>query len=358
MMSATDIYLVSELEKAKANVSMLESILAIEKPKDEHQLSLSKSQAEVKSLSTNIQAAKTELDNLKANLIKDEEEHRAKAEEWKAKNNKIQRVIFYADVASNDSLENLEHLEGDAQLAEENAALFRQKLALRQVSSKIKCKGQEITSLESSLLKKEELQSILENQLKRSTDDFYKAKEEYQQKLQVDLKSSGIAVSLGSQIKCQGLDVTAKEGTIKEQNMKIVEAEAIVTSKDDTTDLQQAILAPSCSKSEPPAPKGDKSVDIRIQQAYQRGFNAALNMFIPLAKAGHLMVASLSGRGKPRIKGLLILEIRLLIMEWLWQRLLFTNPSAQTSATTGKFTLHSMDFIQTSSGRISNVLSS
>lgn len=142
MTSATDIDLVSELEKAKANVSMLESILAIEKQKDEQQLSLSKSKAEVKSLSTNIQAAKTELDNLKANFTKDEEEHKAKAEEWKAKSNKIQRVIFKADVASNDSPENQEHLEGDAQLAEGNAALFRQKLALRQFSSKIKCKGQ------------------------------------------------------------------------------------------------------------------------------------------------------------------------------------------------------------------------
>jgi predicted nucleic acid-binding Zn-ribbon protein len=126
MTSATEIDLISELEKAKANVSMLESILTIEKQKDERQLSLSKSQAEVKSLTTNIQAAKTELDNLKANLTKDEEEHRAKTEEWKAKNNKIQRVIFNADVASNDSSENPEDLEGDAQLAEENAALFRQ----------------------------------------------------------------------------------------------------------------------------------------------------------------------------------------------------------------------------------------
>jgi hypothetical protein len=64
MTSARGIDLVSELEKAKANVSMLESILAIEKQKDEQQLSLSKSQAEVKSLTTNLQAAKTELDIL------------------------------------------------------------------------------------------------------------------------------------------------------------------------------------------------------------------------------------------------------------------------------------------------------
>ena len=130
MTIAKEIDLVSELEKAKANVSMLESILAIEKQKDEQQLSLSKSQAAVESLSTNIQAVKTELDHLKANLTKNEEEHRAKAEEWRAKNNKIQRVIFNFDVASNDSSENEEDLEGDAQLAEENAALFRQKLAL------------------------------------------------------------------------------------------------------------------------------------------------------------------------------------------------------------------------------------
>jgi chromosome segregation ATPase len=175
MTSARGIDLVSELEKAKANVSMLESILAIEKQKDEQQLSLSKSQAEVKSLTTNLQAAKTELDILKASLTKDEEEHRTKAEEWRAKNSEIQRIVFNADMASNNSSDNEDDLEGAVQLAEENAALLRQKLALRQFSSKIKCKGQEITSLESSLSKKGELHLIVENQLKRSTDDFYKA---------------------------------------------------------------------------------------------------------------------------------------------------------------------------------------
>ena len=289
MTSATEIDLVSELEKAKANVSMLENILAIEKQKDEHQLSLSHSQAAVESLSTNIQAVKTELDNLKTNLTKNEEEHRAKAEEWGAKNNKIQRVIFNADVAANDSSENEEDLERDAQLAEENATLFRQKLALRQFSSKIKCKGQEITSLESSLSKKEALQSVFEDQLRRSMDDFYKSREEYQQKLQADLNSSSIAVSLGSQVKCLKTDVMGKEGTIKEQNMKIMEAEAITKPKDDTTDSQQAIIAPSCSESAPLAPIGNKFVEFQVQQAYLRGRIAVFNELGPLATAGQFI---------------------------------------------------------------------
>lgn len=213
----------------------------------------------------------------------------AKVEEWKAKNDMIQRVIFNADVASNDCSENQEDLEGDAQLAEENAALFRQKLALRQFSFNIKCKSQEITSLVSSLSKKEELQSILENQLKRSTDNFYKGREEYQQKLQADLNSSSISVSLGSQVKCLESDVMGKEGRIKERNMKIVEAEAIVKSKDDTTDAQQAIIAPFCSESEPPAPKGNRFVEIQVQQAYQRGRNAVFNQLYPLARAGYFI---------------------------------------------------------------------
>jgi hypothetical protein len=182
MTSVKEIDLVSEYEKAKTHVALLESILAIKKQKDEQQLSFSKSQAEVESLSRNCQAAKTELDNLKANFTKDEEEHRAKAEEWKAKNSNSQRIIFNADAASNDSSENEEDLKGSAQLAEENAGLFRQKLVLREFSSKIKGKAQDIASLESSLSKKEELQSVLENQLKKSTDDFYKGREEYQQK--------------------------------------------------------------------------------------------------------------------------------------------------------------------------------
>jgi hypothetical protein len=258
MTSARGIDLVSELEKAKANVSMLESILAIEKQKDEQQLSLSKSQAEVKSLTTNLQAAKTELDILKASLTKDEEEHRTKAEEWRAKNSEIQRIVFNADMASNNSSDNEDDLEGAVQFAEENAALLRQKLALRQFSSKIKCKGQEITSLESSLSKKQELHLILENQLKRSTDDFYKGREDYQRKLQADLNSSSIAVTLGSQAKCLELDVMGKEDTIKEQNMKVVEAEAIVKSKDDITD-------------------------------YQRGRISAFDQLLPLATAGRFI---------------------------------------------------------------------
>jgi hypothetical protein len=120
-------------------------------------------------------------------------------------------------------------------------------------------------------------------------DDFYKGKEEYQQKLQADLNSSGIAVSLGSQIKCLETDVTAKEATIKEQNMKIVEAEAIIKSKDDTTDSQQAILASSCSESEPTTPKGNRSVEIQVQQAYQRGRNAVFNQLGPIATAGQFI---------------------------------------------------------------------
>jgi hypothetical protein len=83
MTTVKEIDFVSENEKAKANVAMLERILAIKKQKDEQQLSLSKSQAEVKSLAANFQAAKTELDILKTGLTKDEEEHRAKAEEWR-----------------------------------------------------------------------------------------------------------------------------------------------------------------------------------------------------------------------------------------------------------------------------------
>jgi hypothetical protein len=161
MTIAKEIDLVSELEKAKANVAMLENILAIEKQKDEQQILMSKNQAAVESLSTNVQAVKTELDNLKADLTKNEEEHRAKTKEWRAKDNKVQRVMFDADVASNDSYENQEDLEGAAQLAEENAALFRQKLVLRQSSSEIKFKGYLITALESSLSKKKELQLIL-----------------------------------------------------------------------------------------------------------------------------------------------------------------------------------------------------
>ena len=243
MTTVKEIDLVSEYEKAKANVAMLKRILAIKKQKDEQQLSLSKSQAEVKSLAANFQAAKTELDILKAGLTKDEEEHRAKAEEWRAKNSEIQRIIFNTDMASNDFADNEDDLEGAAQLAEENAALFRQKLALRKFSSEIKCKCQEITSLESSLSKKEELHLILENQLKRSTDDFYKGREEYQQKLQADLNSSCIAVSLGSQVKRLKPDVMGKDGTIKERNMKIVEVEPIVKSKDDITDYQRGLIS-------------------------------------------------------------------------------------------------------------------
>jgi hypothetical protein len=286
MTIAKEIDLVSELEKAKANVAMLENILAIEKQKDEQQILMSKNQAAVESLSTNVQAVKTELDNLKADLTKNEEEHRAKTKEWRAKDNKVQRVMFDADVASNDSYENQEDLEGAAQLAEENAALFRQKLVLRQSSSEIKFKGYSITALESSLSKKKELQLILENQLKKSTDDFYKGREKYQQKLQADLNSSSIAISLGSQVKCLKLDVMDKEGTTKEQNMRIVDAEAFVKSKDDTTDSHQATIAPFCSESEPPVPTGDRAVDIQVQQAYKRGRNAAFNQLGPLTTAG------------------------------------------------------------------------
>jgi chromosome segregation ATPase len=72
MTIAKEIDLVSELEKAKANVAMLENILAIEKQKDEQQILMSKNQAAVESLSTNVQAVKTELDNLKADLTKNE----------------------------------------------------------------------------------------------------------------------------------------------------------------------------------------------------------------------------------------------------------------------------------------------
>jgi hypothetical protein len=109
--------------------------------------------------------------------------------------------------------------------------------------------------------------------------------------LQADLNSFSIAVSLGSQGQCLNPEVMGKEGIIKGQGARIVEAEAetIVKSKEDATDSQQAIIVPLCSNSDPPAPTGNRSIEIRLQQSYERGRNAAFNQLVPLAKAGQFI---------------------------------------------------------------------
>jgi hypothetical protein len=289
MTTVKEMDLISEHEKAKANLVMLENLLQMAQQMEKQKLSDSKNEAEIEELSTKFNAARTELEKLKISLTKEEEEHTLKAAVWKGNNDNLQHILFKAETLSTASSENDDDLEEAVQLAQENAALFKQKLTIRQLSSNIKAKSPEIESLEASLSKKEELHSVVKNQLETSTEEFYKCKEKYCQKLEAEFNSNSVVVSLNSQLKRLNTDALGKERTIKAQNTKIVELEATIKSKNETIDVQQAIIAPLCSEFDLPAPNSEKPVETQLEDAYQKGRNAVFNMLGPLARAGRFI---------------------------------------------------------------------
>jgi hypothetical protein len=230
MTTIKDMDLISEHEKTKANLAMLESLLQKAQQMEKEIVAGSITGAEVKEISTKFNAAKTELEKLKISLMKEEEEHILKAATWKGKNDNLQRILFKAETSSTASSENDDDLEEAVQLAQENAALFKQKLTIRQLSSAIKAKNPEIESLEVSLSKKEDMQSALKNQLEKTLEQLTADKESYRQNLEAQLKSNSLVADLNNQIDHLNKDVLGKEQTIKSQMNEISELKSTTKS--------------------------------------------------------------------------------------------------------------------------------
>jgi hypothetical protein len=230
MTTVKEIDLVGEHEKAKANLAMLENLLQITQEMEKEKVANSKNEAEVKELSTKFNAAKSELEKLKVSLTKEEEEHTLKAAVWKGKNDNLQRILFKAETSSTASSENDDDLEEAVQLAQDNVALFKQKLTIRQLSSAIKAKNPEIESLEAHLSKKQDMQSAMKTQLQKAMEQLAADKQNYRQNVEAQLKSNSLVASLNNQIDRLNNDMLGKEQTIKSQVIKITELKSTTKS--------------------------------------------------------------------------------------------------------------------------------
>ena len=288
MATCENIDIPAEYEKAKEKVILLEDLLQLSKHREDSKLALSGAQVGLQELSKKLEEAKNDLDKLKANLAREENAHRAKTTEWKEKENKLERVVFKVDSSSDNSSDDGEDLEEVSRLAEENAALFKQKLAIRQLSIAVKVKNPEIESLNTAWLNKKDLSLSLYDQITISTRDLHKGTRSYRQQLENELKSSSMVIGLNIRIQRLKDDNLNKERLIKSQESRIRQLEATNESNMEATDLQQTIIVPICSDFEFPAfPQfGDQQVDGHLLNAYQRGCNAVVKILGPLARAG------------------------------------------------------------------------
>jgi hypothetical protein len=291
MITVNEIDVANERQKSMANMVMLDALLQLLKQKEEQELAVANNKAEVKELSTKLDPMKVELNQLKVNLDKEEEDHKVKTAEWKQNNEKLQRILFKAEASSTTSQDNDQDLEKAVELAQKNAALLKQKLRIRQLSSAIRIKNPEVESMELALLEKMEMQHSLLNQLEKSEADLAVRKEEYRRKLQAEWDSNSIVVDLNAEIKHMKTDILCKDQMIKFQKSKITELELAIKSKDETIGLQQALIVPLRSEFELPdfSVDGDKSVEMQIKNAYQRGRNSVFKMMGPLANSGRFI---------------------------------------------------------------------
>jgi hypothetical protein len=286
-----DVDVPAEYEMAKENVVFLERVLRVAKQKEDSKLAISGAQTEIDSLATKLEATKTELGTMKVTLAKEEMDHKAKTMAWKEKDSKLEHVLFQAESLSETSSDNGEDLEELARLAEENAALFKQKLTIRHLKIAIKAKIPEIEGLETSLSKQEELHSFWSRMLRGFTLSHHERLQKYRQKLERDLNSNSVVTSLHAQVESFTADILRKEAIIKDQTHKIASLEATINSNNELIHSKQAIVIPCRSKVEIPAvPQNrDKSMESQLMDAYQRGRHAVFNLLIPLALAGRFI---------------------------------------------------------------------
>ena len=204
----------TEYEKTKANLALLESLLQQAKRKEEKEQVISESKAEVKEDSQTFNNAKTELHDLQVILGKTIEEHTSKVVEWKQKSIDLEGILFKAEACSNASSDNDDDLERAADLAQLNAALLKQKLAIRQQSSAAKLKRTKVESLQIAISAKDEMQRALHIEITEIEEQIATDFSNYQQNLEGQVKA--ITGNTGTKIS-DPITGTEKESTVPSQ---------------------------------------------------------------------------------------------------------------------------------------------
>jgi len=189
MATMTKEEIASEYEKTKANLGLLENLLQQEKQKEFQEQVTSESKAEVKDISKKFNAAKTELDDKQATLDKTVEEHATKVGEWKQNSINLEGILFKDEVPSVTSSDNDDDLERAAELAQLNAVLLNQKLAIRQQLSAAKIKRTNFKSLQNTISAKDEMHRTLDVQLTKLDEQIATGCQKYQQNLESQLKA-------------------------------------------------------------------------------------------------------------------------------------------------------------------------